>query len=75
MAKKFYSFWNLLLGSFITLLGFGSCKTAKNVQQAEEQLVLYGPPPAEVIEKEEPVDRIRLLNGVPPVRRMEKVQE
>ncbi len=77
MAKKINNVWRLLLGSFITLLGFGSCKTTKNVQQEEEQLVLYGPPPAEVIEKQEqePVDRIRLLYGVPPVRRTEKVSE
>ena len=66
MPKKFYSTWNLLLGSLIALLGFGSCKTTKK-SQPEERVVLYGPPPAKV---ERPISgqEIKLLYGVPPVR-------
>ena len=67
MAKKIRSFWRLLLGSLITLLGFAACKTAKKVQHEEERVVLYGPPPVKV-DKQERVDQIRLLYGVPPVR-------
>ena len=72
MTKKFYSFWNLLLGSLIALLGFGSCKTTKKAQQ-EEAVVLYGPPPVKV-EKQNPGQEIKLLYGVPPVR-VEKMPE
>ena len=72
MAKKFNSVWRLLLGSLIILLGFGSCKTSKNIQQPEDDVVLYGPPPASI--EKQPIDHIRLLYGVPPVR-MEKIPE
>jgi len=69
MSKKFYSFWNLLLGSFITLLGFTACKTTKKVQAPDEDLVLYGPPPPPtVIEKPKPDEPIKLLYGAPPVK-------
>jgi len=75
MAKKFNSVWRLLLGSFITLLGFGSCKTAKNAQPEDDMMVLYGAPP-EIIEEAKPIKQepIKLLYGAPPVR-IEKVQE
>jgi hypothetical protein len=82
MAKKIRSFWRLLLGSLITLLGFAACKSAKKMQKGDDTTVLYGPPPGviidkvvelyaprpEVIEKKEPIDRMRLLYGVPPVK-------
>ena len=68
MSKKILSFWRLLLGSFLTLLGFGSCKTSKPVQPKNEPVVLYGPPPPSVIEKQRPIDEMRLLYGVPPVK-------
>ena len=73
MKKRFYSSWNLLLGSLIALLGFGSCKTTKKVQQGEEAVVLYGAPPVKV-EKQHPGGEMRLLYGVPPVR-IEKMPE
>lgn len=66
MAKKIHSFWRLLLGSLITLLGFTACKTSKKAQQEDSAVVLYGPPPAKVDKQQ--VDRIRLLYGVPPIR-------
>ena len=69
MAKKIYSFWNLLLGSLITLLGFGSCKTSKNVPPEDDTLKLYGPPPPEIIEKPTPIEPIQVLYGAPPVRK------
>ncbi len=74
MSKKILSFWRLLLGSFITLLGFGSCKTSKSVPPKNEPVVLYGPPPPSVIEKQRPIDEMRLLYGVPPVK-VEKLKE
>lgn len=71
MSKKIYSFWNLLLGSLIALLGFGSCKTAKKVQ-TDDRVVLYGPPPVKV--EREPVDRVVALYAARPVR-LEKISE
>ena len=73
MSKRIYSFWNLLLGSLITLLGFGACKTAKKVQQEEELPVLYGAPPAKVVEPK-PIQEMKLLYGVPPVRIEKKAE-
>lgn len=74
-SKKIYSFLNLMLGSLIALLGFGSCKTAKKTRQPETNtmLVLYGPPPVKV-ENPNPQKEMKLLYGAPPVR-VEKVQE
>ena len=66
MAKKIHTVWRLLLGSFITLLGFTACKTSKKVQQGDGTLVLYGPPPVQV--EKEPIDKIKLLYGVPPIK-------
>ena len=66
MAKKIRSVWRLVLGSLITLLGFTACKTSKKVQQGDETLVLYGPPPVQV--EKEPIDKVRLLYGVPPIK-------
>ena len=68
MSKRIYSFWNLLLGSLITLLGFGSCKTAKNVSPTNDTEKLYGPPPPVIIEKPTPVEPMKVLYGAPPVR-------
>ena len=39
MKKKFFSLSNLILGSLIMLLGFGSCRTHKDIKE------VYGPPP------------------------------
>ena len=77
MAKRFYSFWNLLLGSLITLLGFGSCKTAKKVQPDDPAIVLYGAPPPEIVEPPKPInpEPIKLLYGAPAVQRVEKKAE
>ena len=66
MSKKITSFWRLLLGSFITLLGFAACKTSKKAQQGAEAVVLYGAPPVEV-EELKPIDTEKLY-GPPPVR-------
>ena len=72
MSKRFNSVWRLLLGSFITMLGFGSCKTAKQTAkqapQEKETLVLYGPPPPSVVERQKAVDEMRLLYGAPPIK-------
>jgi len=73
MSKRINSFWRLVLGSLIAMLGFGSCKTAKKAQPAEEGVVLYGPPPTK-IERAYPSQEIRLLYGAPPVR-LEKKSE
>ena len=87
MAKKIHSFWRLLLGSFITLLGFTACKTSKKAQQGDETLKLYGPPPVvvdDVIElygprpiigERQPIDQVKPLYGVPPVKREEMPEE
>ena len=66
MSKKIRSIWRLALGSLITLLGFAACKTAKKAQQENVPVVLYGPPPVQV-EKQQPIDQVKLLYGVPPV--------
>ena len=73
MAKKFHSAWRLLLGSLITLLGFAACKTTKKMQKGDDTIELYGPPPS-VVDKHPPVDRMKLLYGVPAVRK-EKMPE
>lgn len=78
MKKKIYSFWNLLLGSLIVLLGFGSCKSKKMIQQENEAVVLYGAPPVKVekqdppvqVEREDPGRVMKLLYGPPPVRKI-----
>ena len=67
MAKKIRSVWRLMLGSLITLLGFTACKTSKKVQRGDDTLELYGPPPG-VIDKKNPIDRVRVLYGVPPIQ-------
>ena len=49
MKKKFYKVSNLLLGSFITMLGLGACKCSKNLDNIE---AVYGPPPGYIEEME-----------------------
>lgn len=73
MAKKINHVWRLLLGSLITILGFTACKTTRKMQKRNDAVVLYGPPPA-AISKQQPVDQIRALYGVPPVK-VEKMPE
>ena len=83
MAKKLHSFWRLLLGSFITLLGFTACKTTKKAQQGSDTEKLYGPPPVIKVDKgdnlielyapppvliEEEKRVMRLLYGPPPAK-------
>ena len=51
MVKRIHSFWRILLGSLITLLGFAACKTAKKVQQGDDTTKLYGPPPVIIVEQ------------------------
>lgn len=53
MAKKIHSFWRFLLGSIITLLGFTACKTTRKVQKEDNMMILYGPPPGAIAEKQE----------------------
>ncbi|MBO4550075.1 MAG: hypothetical protein J5733_05035 [Bacteroidaceae bacterium] len=67
MSKKIRSFWRLALGSLITLLGFTACKTTKKAQRGDDVVELYAPPPG-VIEKQTPIDKVRVLYAVPPVR-------
>jgi len=43
MKKRVFSWVNLLLGSCIVALGFGSCRTSKPVVEIEEPIV--DPPP------------------------------
>ena len=73
MAHKIHSFWRLLLGSLITLLGFAACKTSKKAQQGDDILELYAPPPAPLVEKQ-PIDPIKPLYGVPPIK-VERISE
>ena len=73
MARKIRSFWRLMLGSLITLLGFAACKTAKKFQKGDGTVELYGPPPG-IVDKKQPIDRVRVLYGGPPVK-VEKVQK
>lgn len=73
MARKIRSVWRLILGSLITLLGFAACKTAKKIQKEDGTVELYGPPPG-VVDKKQPIDRVRVLYGGPPVK-VEKVQK
>lgn len=68
MAKRIYSFWNLLLGSLIALLGFGSCKSSKNLQPSDTEK-LYGPPPPEIIKGPKPIEPMKVLYGAPPVKK------
>ena len=42
MKKKFWNVQNVVMGSFITLLGFTCCRTNHKMDSAE---VVYGPPP------------------------------
>lgn len=37
MKKKFFSLSNLILGSLIMFLGFGSCRTHKDVKEDEAE--------------------------------------
>lgn len=53
MAKKIHSFWRIILSSIITLLGFTACKTTKKVQKEDSMMILYGPPPGAIVEKQE----------------------
>lgn len=80
MTKKFYSLASILLTSLIALLGFGSCKTPKQV--INEPVT---PPPmsaADSIQLEDykrlmnqevkPSEPMKLLYGAPPVKRVSK---
>ena len=71
MGKKIRSFWCLMLGSLITLLGFAACKTTKKVQKSDGTVELYGPPPG-VVDKKKSVDRVWVLYAVPPIRVVEE---
>ena len=73
MARKIRSVWRLILGSLITLLGFAACKTAKIIQKGDGTVELYGPPPG-IVDKKQPIDRVRVLYGGPPIK-VEKVQK
>ena len=79
MTKKLYSLASILLTSLITLLGFCSCKTKKQViieppkpyQMNRADSINAGliPPPEQ---KVKPADPIKVVYGPPPAR---KVQE
>ncbi|MBQ7461154.1 MAG: hypothetical protein IJS63_02705 [Bacteroidaceae bacterium] len=86
MTKKFYSAANLLLTSFIALMGFAACKTSRKVQQGSDTEKLYGPPPVQMTradsiqaglipppeQKVKPADVMKLVYGPPPVRKEKK---
>lgn len=69
MAKKFYSFSNLLLTSLIALLGFGSCKTTKKVESTKYSTNIDKLPVDSVFRPQTPDRTVRLLYGVPPTRK------
>ena len=70
MARKVHSFWRLVLGSLITVLGFAACRSSKKVQQGDDTIELYGPPPVKV--EKRPIDKIETVYGGPPVRVVRK---
>ena len=79
MTKRFYSAASLLLTSIIALLGFGSCKTKKQViiepftpvQMSRADSIQAGliPPPEQ---KVKPADVMKLVYGPPPVMKEKK---
>lgn len=71
MTKKIHSFWRFLLSTIITLLGFTACKTTKKVQKEDGMMLLYGPPPGVVAERQ-PIDETMPLYGVPPTKAAEE---
>lgn len=79
MAKRFHSFASIVLTSLIALLGFGSCKTKKQVIVGPPEFVPMSradsiqagliPPPEHIVK---PADPIRLVYGPPPTKRVKK---
>lgn len=70
MAKKLYSFSNLMLTSLIALLGFGSCKTTKKVESPKDPTNNIDKLTIDSIFRPQTPDRtVRLLYGVPPTRK------
>ena len=65
MAKKIISFWQLLLSSLITLMGFSACKTAKQTQKPDDTQVIIVTPP-KIKKPEDDPSRMRVLYGPPP---------
>ncbi len=78
MKKKVLTISNLILSSLITLLGFGACKTQKNMDK-ENQMQIN----EDDIRKKEPIindsitpirrrpgGEIRVLYGAPPTERI-----
>ena len=44
MAKRITTFWRLLLGTVITLLGFTACKTSRKAQKGNDMRALRTAP-------------------------------
>ncbi|MCR5818380.1 MAG: hypothetical protein K6F89_04700 [Prevotella sp.] len=73
MAKRFYSFSNMMLTSLIALLGFGSCKTTKKVESPKDPTIEEKIQKLEVDTLPQRPDRaIKLLYGVPATRKVER---
>ena len=73
MAKRFYSFSNMMLTSLIALLGFGSCKTTKKVESPKDPTIEEKFQKLEVDTLPQRPDRaIKLLYGVPATRKVER---
>ncbi|MBQ7663191.1 MAG: hypothetical protein IJS48_07480 [Prevotella sp.] len=73
MAKRFYSFSNMMLTSLIALLGFGSCKTTKKVESPKDPTIEEKNQKLEVDTLPQRPDRaIKLLYGVPATRKVER---
>ena len=78
MKKRFFTVSNLLLSSLITMLGFGSCKTA-STEKASEFKEVYGPPPVypvdtvRVVTVKQP-EPLKVVYGPPPSYRWENVR-
>jgi len=89
MKKIYFQISNILLGSFITMLGLGGCKSARHTDSIE---TVYGPPPGFekemlndsteqqttpqpklVIKEERKPDVIKVVYGPPPSKRSEKL--
>lgn len=68
MKKKFYTVTNLVLTSLITMLGFGSCKTAKPIEKEPVQSDSLS---IDTIDApiRNPHREIRVLYGPPPAKR------
>lgn len=69
MARKIHSFWRLLLGTLITVLGVTACK---KVLRGDDIPAVYGPPPPAPMNK---MDSIRAGLLPPSEQEVKPVEE